>query len=97
MDLKPVAIIGISPHAEVPGIQVMVTFPNAGVDRPSTIGVIVDSNKMILALRLVDAINAGVAYKVEGIVKDSAGQTYVGGSLQVIGRRLNADLKRLGY
>jgi|7_EtaG_2_1085326.scaffolds.fasta_scaffold90144_2 hypothetical protein len=97
MDLKPVAKIRFSNIPDMPGFSVMVTFPNAGVDRPETIGIHLPNNKQSLGRRLVKAINDGVAYEVTGIVKDDAGKTYVGGHLVVIGRRLNADLKRLGY
>mgnify|MGYP003983064137 CR=1 FL=1 len=93
MDLKPVAEIRESTHSD--GLTVWVTYPNAGVDRPRTFGISV--KRRSIAERLEKAINDGVAVTNQKIVKDELGQTYVEDENQVLGRRLNADLKRLGY
>jgi len=91
------ATIGASEIPEVEGILVRVTFPNAGVDRPESIGVLVGIKQHKLVKRLVKAINDGVAFTDAKIQTSISGKTYVAGNLQVVGRRLNADLKRLGY
>jgi hypothetical protein len=38
-----------------------------------------------------------VAYPITGLGVDNAGKTYVRTHFNVIGRTLNADLKRLGF
>ena len=67
----------------------------AGVDRPVSFGVIVNGKKV--AERLARAIEDGVAYPYEGIKTDINGKTYVATGYNVMARRANADLKRLGY
>jgi hypothetical protein len=67
----------------------------AGVDRPRSYSVWVTSEKN--ANRLKAAIFAGVAITVRGILMDVHGQTYADTQNHFLGRRLNADLKRLGY
>jgi len=93
MDLKPTAMIESTEN----GTVVSIVFLDAGVDRTVSIGVIVDPKKPNLIIRLTKAIEAGVAFTDTQIKKNIYGKTYVAGNLQVIGRRLNADLKRLGY
>lgn len=66
-----------------------------GVDRPISGGAVVTSRK--LAERLARAIEDGVAYPYEGIKTDVNGQTYVSAGYNVMAKRMNADLTRLGY
>jgi hypothetical protein len=66
-----------------------------GVDRPCTSGVAVKNRA--LALRLVAAIEAGVAVTNEGINKDNSGRTYVNTRNHFLSRMLNADLRRMGF
>ena len=73
---------------------------DASVDRKCTGGWVVDSEKN--ARRLERCINDQKAFKVNGngqgeIVTDINGKTYVNWQGLVWGKRLNADLKRLGY
>ena len=93
MDLRPVAEIKLSAHSD--GWTVWITYPDAGVDRPCSHGIGVGNIK--LAKRLEKAINAGVVVTNQKIAKDDQGKTYVNDKSQVIGRKLNADLKRLGF
>lgn len=66
-----------------------------GVDRPTTGGIAVSNAK--LAARLAAAINAGVVYTDARVATDVNGKTYVAARSMVLGRRLNADLRRLGF
>ena len=50
-----------------------------------------------LADRLVAAILAGKAITVDGVLTDVRGKTYLGTTHNVVGRRMNADLVRLGF
>lgn len=70
-----------------------------GVDRPYTGGVGLPNSPSgrALAQRLKKAIEAGVAFKPEGVQTDANGKTYVVAHAGVIGRRLSADLRRLGF
>jgi len=93
MDLKPVATI----KSEEGNAVVSVTFPFAEVDRIEGMGWIVDPKNKKLIKRLMTAIEAGVVYTNLKIKKDVYNKTYVSGEIQVGGRKLNADLKRLGF
>jgi hypothetical protein len=66
-----------------------------GVDRPVTSGIVATS--MAVALRLKQAHEDGATLENKGIETDVSGQTYVNESWKVLARRLNADLRRLGY
>jgi hypothetical protein len=50
-----------------------------------------------LAQRLVSAICAGRAYPNPRVTADRAGQEFVTFDINILGRTLNADLKRLGF
>lgn len=71
-------------------------WPN--VDRPISSSWSVGQNPG-LGRRLVNAIEAGVVCTNPKVMTDVNGQTYVShdGHLRVSGRRMNADLKRLGF
>lgn len=66
-----------------------------GVDRPDSSGMSVKDRRM--AERLAAAIKAGKAFIPEGIGTDVNGKTYVRTRANVLGRMLNADLRRLGF
>lgn len=70
-----------------------------GVDRPTThgYGLLDTPSHRKLALRLKAAIEAGVVYPDPKIAVDNFGQTYVQASAKVMGKYMNADLKRLGF
>lgn len=67
----------------------------AGVDRPVSSGMVVNGKKV--AERLARAIEDGVACPYRGIKTDINGKTYVDQAHNVMARRMNADLRRLGY
>ena len=66
-----------------------------GVDRPCSSGWSVKDRRM--ADRLAAAIKAGKALTVDGIGTDVDGNTYVKTTSHVLGRMMNADLRRLGF
>jgi hypothetical protein len=70
-----------------------------GVDRPKTSGLQVADTVAgrKLAARLKLAIEAGATECDPTIETDRFGQTYVRAKTTVLGRTLNADLKRLGF
>ena len=65
------------------------------VDRPETHGYVVKDAKM--AARLSAAINAGVVFYDPEVRTDVNGRTYVNAPSRVLGRMMNADLRRLGF
>ena len=66
-----------------------------GVDRP--VSQIICTGTTKLAERVVEACKGGVLFVNVKVLTDINGKTYMGTSCQVIGKHLNADLKRLGY
>jgi len=66
------------------------------VDRPEMHAISAGKNRK-LAERLAAAINAGVVFTFERTQQDINGKTFVVANCAVSGRRLNADLKRLGF
>ena len=86
-------------HEGKPAIVVNVhwTPVDGTLDRPDCGGYLIQAKHKKLVLRLMSAINAGVATKFLGIGVDIAGKTYVLSESQVMGKYMNADLKRLGY
>ena len=84
------------PHPDMTG-AVAVHPVWSGVDRPDTGGWTVSTTKM--ALRLVAAIRAGFVCTNPRVMTDVHGKTYVthDGHSRILGRRMNADLKRLGF
>lgn len=69
----------------------------AGVDRPIAHTFSLTATKISLAGRLVAAIKAGVVFTNPRVMVDVRGQTYVSHGITVIGRTMDADLKRLGF
>jgi hypothetical protein len=67
----------------------------SGVDRPRSYSMVV--NRQALASRLKTAILAGAVFPVRGILTDVNNETYTDFDHNVMARRLNADLKRLGF
>ena len=67
----------------------------AGVDRSEGTGISVKDRKV--ADRLVKGLLSGKVFQSEPKVRtDAFGKTYVEAPMLVLGRTLNADLKRLG-
>lgn len=73
---------------------VLVEFHWNGVDRPCTYGISCTEKD---APRLVAACNDGVLFSKPTVSRDSEGKTYVNATCNVLGRHLNADLRKLGY
>lgn len=67
----------------------------ADVDRPNVGGWAVRNTRE--ANRLTAALLAGVVYDDPRVRLDNAGRTYVHGAAKVLGRYMNADLRRLGF
>lgn len=68
-----------------------------GVDRPVCFSWGLKKSHMSLAKRLQKACLAGVVLVNPQIKTDIYGKTYVETNCRVLGRMLNADLKRLGF
>jgi hypothetical protein len=75
---------------------VWMDYPDAGVTRPRSYGISCGNNRR-LADRLARAVDAGVVMIDPEVRTDIYGGTYVSSTSVVSGKRLNADLKRLGY
>lgn len=73
----------------------VVTTTWTGVDRTDGVGYVVHDPRT--ADRLRKAIVAGVVFPDPGIGIDVHGQTYVAGRSTVMARRMNADLRKLGF
>jgi hypothetical protein len=78
-------------------LVVETTWTGAALDRPDGIGFGLSLAKRALAERLVRAINAGAVFTRPEIKVDVNGATYVSSGCAVLGRRMNADLRRLGF
>lgn len=77
-------------------LTVRATWPHAGTDRTEGLGINCGMNRS-LATRLAAAMTAGVVFARHTIKTDIEGNTFVSAERVVMGRTLNADLKRLGY
>jgi hypothetical protein len=73
----------------------LVTPVHSGVDRTRSYGIWV--NRQSLASRLKAGILAGVVFPVTGVGTDVNGETYAEFTHNVLARRLNADLRNLGF
>ena len=69
------------------------------IDRPKNYGISCGHGKQgqTLANRVAAACKAGVLFGPATVKADVSGKTYVHADCRVIGRHLNADLKRLGF
>lgn len=65
------------------------------LDRPNTGGWVVGRRDLVD--RLVAALMAGVVCEDPHVEVDVDGNTYVATTRRVLGRRMNADLRRLGF
>lgn len=90
MTYQPTAVVT---ECDDPAYRV-VTVRYEGVDRPETCGIVC---RVAHVPRLVRAIEDGAAFTNPRLAVDIHGQTYVQSTLQVRGKALNADLRRLGY
>lgn len=79
-----------------PAPSYVVTAHWAGVERPEVHSISCGQNQK-LAQRLADAIASGKVYTDAEVKVDVDGNTYVAATSRVMGRHLNADLKRLGF
>lgn len=97
-----------TPRAEVvkdgEGVLVQVTWSGpTKLDRPSTFGWrLKDTPRDLkLAARLVAAVNDGAVFELydaaRPVATDLHGRTYVNSTSRVYGKRMAADLRRLGY
>lgn len=66
----------------------------SGVDRPYGTGISVQKK---LASRLARAMEAGAVFLDPQIKTDINGNTYIEARCMVLGRHVNADLKKLGF
>lgn len=70
----------------------------AGVDRPVSGGWGLRPDDMALAQRLAAAVRSGAALRgTPSVQTDVNGATYVQVTWHVMGRHLNADLRKIGY
>ncbi len=76
-------------------IEVRVTWK--GVDRTEGGGWSLPSSKRRLAERLARAVAAGDVHRDAHVAVDASGATYVASTNVVSGRRMSADLKRIGH
>jgi hypothetical protein len=77
------------------GFEITIDW-DAQVDRKNTGGWGVGFNQS-LAKRLAAAVDAQKAFEVLGIHTDVDGKTYVSWEFKVFGRRMDTDLRRLGF
>ena len=77
------------------GITVWPVWQAPDLDRTRGSGYLVKDKRM--AERLKAAILAGVVYYNAEVRTDVNGRTYVNASSHVLGRIMNADLRRLGF
>lgn len=78
-----------------PGGWLVSTTWSGEVDRKDGLGFLLPNEQT--ARRLERAINAGAVFAHMEIRTDVYGHTYVSAKSRVMGRYVNADLKRLGY
>jgi hypothetical protein len=78
-------------------IHVEVFAPGIGLDRDRVYGWGLKPTHGTLAERLVKAVEAGKVLTATGVGTDIHNETYLQTSCRVLGRTLNADLRRLGF
>lgn len=74
-----------------------VTVTTKVTDRDDVYAWAIPSKQEALASRLARAVRDGAVLTNPVVKTDVNGKTYVSCDSQVLGRRMNADLKRLGY
>jgi len=84
-----------SPEDEHPYLSVEPIW--RGVDRPHVGGWGLPMNHRTLAERLKRAVEAGAAYRCVSKCVDVYGKSYINTGSEILGRHMNADLRRLGY
>lgn len=86
-------------HEPILGRRIVVTAyaPELGLDRIQVAAWGLKPCHGVLAERLARAIEAGVVLKADEIKRDVNGKSYLSTSSAVLGRTLNADLRRLGF
>jgi hypothetical protein len=62
-----------------------------------TPGISVKKSNRSLVRRLVQAVEADAAFTKPTVLKDAAGKDFVSVQINVLGRYLSADLKKLGF
>ena len=78
-------------------IAVDVFAEGIDLDRPRVYGWSFGAHSMPLARRLARAVEAGAVLALGGVARDVNGSTYLQSTARVLGRTMNADLRRLGY
>ena len=78
-------------------LLVAATCQDQGLDRTDVMAWYLPLRHRRLAHRLAAAIEAGVACPPERKRRDVDGRTYLEHGLKVLGRSINADLRRLGF
>jgi len=76
-------------------IVVSAVVHGVDLDRPETHGYVVANDA--IAKRLTAAIEAGAVFHDFEVRRDVNGKTFLGYSSRVLGRMMNADLRRLGF
>lgn len=89
------ARVVVSPDSDSIGVGYKVTPVWSGVDRPRTFSWFVGNLK--LAVRLRQAVLAGVVLVDLEMKTDVEGNTYVEHRSKVMAKYANADLRKLGY
>jgi hypothetical protein len=80
------------------GDEIVVTVAwDASVDRNRIQSWSLPGKHKALANRLKRAVDAQAVCVNPTVLTDTAGKTYVGSESSVVGRHMNADLRRLGY
>ena len=93
--VAPDTIPGLGADVDVISVRPVWDAPGITLDRPIVHGWSLTNRKLVP--RLVAALRAGVVYDNATVATDVDGNTYVAATSRVLGRKLSADLKRLGY
>jgi hypothetical protein len=91
----PVAVVEPS-WANDGSLTVWPEWRGIALDRPRGHGISCGTNRKLVD-RLVKAVEAGAVYVDVTVAEDVNGKSYPDYHCKVLGRTLNADLKRLGY
>lgn len=97
--MNTLTLIGNVREAETDGrkyLLVGTTCPQRP-DLSTRYGIALKLTHRALADRLIRAINAGVVFTDVKILKDVHDAEYISSTCHTLGRRLNADLTRLGF